>query len=204
MAAQTLIDEGLRNELAALYMADDRHYHGLSHIEAMLGLLEVHRDHFADPEAVEAAIWFHDAVYDSRRSDNEVRSAEMASNKLRSTVDTGRLANIVAMIEATAKHIIPRLAAPPARCDAALFLDIDLSILGADPAEFARYEEAVRREYAWVEDEAWRSGRAAVLKTFLARPTIFHTGLFQGLYEASARNNITRSLAALAGGQEHM
>ncbi len=75
---------------------------------------------------------------------------------------------------------------------------MDLSILGAPPAAFDSYEAAVRREYAWVDDKAWRSGRAAVLKKFLARPQIFHTEAFRQHFEAQARKNIARSIAALA------
>lgn len=199
MASETLIDEALRNELSALYRAADRHYHGMAHIDAMLGLLEAHRGEFADAEAVEAAIWFHDAVYDSRRSDNEVLSAKLAAEKLRSCVGPERLARIVAMIEATATHTIPELTEVTARNDAALFLDIDLSILGAPPAAFDTYEAAVRREYGWVDEAAWRSGRAAVLKKFSGRPEIFYTATFRNLLEARARDNISRSIAALGG-----
>jgi predicted metal-dependent HD superfamily phosphohydrolase len=36
-----------------------------------------------------------------------------------------------------------------------------------------------------------------VLKTFLARPHIFHTPEFRERFEAQARENIARSLAAL-------
>ena len=88
-----------------------------------------------------------------------------------------------------------------ARRDAALFLDMDLAILGAAPAAFDAYEQAVRREYGWVADPAWRAGRAAVLKTFLARPHIFHTREFRDCFERQARENMTRSLAVLDAGQ---
>ena len=57
-----LLDAALKGELAALYRAPERHYHGLSHIEALLALVQAYRPAVTDPEAVEAAIWFHDAV----------------------------------------------------------------------------------------------------------------------------------------------
>jgi predicted metal-dependent HD superfamily phosphohydrolase len=103
------------------------------------------------------------------------------------------------MIEATATHALPDFGNETTNRDAALFLDMDLSILGAPKAAFDSYEAAVRREYAWVDDKAWRSGRAAVLKKFLARPHIFHTEAFRKRFEAEARKNIQRSIAALAG-----
>jgi predicted metal-dependent HD superfamily phosphohydrolase len=102
------------------------------------------------------------------------------------------------MIEATATHRVPDLGDPGANRDAALFLDMDLAILGAPPAAFDAYEEAVRREYAWVDDAAWRTGRAAVLRTFLERPHVFHTPEFRERFEDRARENMARSLGRLA------
>jgi predicted metal-dependent HD superfamily phosphohydrolase len=199
MANEPLIDHPLRTELSALYRQPGRHYHGLAHVEALLSLLGEQRADLADPEAVEAAVWFHDAIYDSRRSDNEARSAALAAEKLASRVEPARLSRIVAMIEATATHALPDLGDGAAERDAALFLDMDLSILGAPKSAFDSYQAAVRREYAWVDDKAWRSGRAAVLRKFLARPHIFHTETFRKRFEAGARKNIQRALAALAG-----
>jgi predicted metal-dependent HD superfamily phosphohydrolase len=197
MANEPLIGEALKTELSALYRQPGRHYHGLAHIKALLSLLHGYRADLTDPEALEAAVWFHDAVYDSRRSDNEARSAALAAEKLASHVEPARLSRITAMIEATATHALPDLD-EAAKGDAALFLDMDLSILGAPKAAFDSYEAAVRREYAWVDDKAWRAGRAAVLKKFLARPHIFHTDAFRLRFEAGARKNIQRSIAALS------
>lgn len=195
-----LVDDGLKRELSALYRAEDRHYHGLSHIEALLALAGEYRPALSDPEAVEAAIWFHDAVYDSRAKDNEARSADLAREKLGGRMEGGRLERIAAMIEATATHRVPDFPDRAAAQDAALFLDMDLSILGAAPAAFDAYERAVRREYGWVDETAWRAGRAAVLKDFLARHHVFHTEAFRSRFERQARENMARSLAALESG----
>lgn len=197
---QPLLTPETKAELTALYRADDRHYHGMAHIEALLRLLGEYRDAFSDPEAVEAAIWFHDAVYDSRAKDNEAQSAALAREKLAGRTDTERIGRIAAMIEATATHTVPDLDAAPARRDAALLLDMDLSILGARPDLFDAYEAAVRREYAWVEEPLWVAGRGAVLKSFLDREHIFHTDVFRDRFETQARENLARSIEALKSG----
>lgn len=192
-----LVDEELRRDLTARYSGEDRHYHGLGHIEALLDLAREYRALLADPEAVEAAIWFHDAVYDSKAKDNEAQSADLARQKLTGRVEGGRLERIAAMIEATATHALPGLAEEAAQRDAALFLDMDLSVLGASPDAFDAYERGVREEYEWVPEPAWTAGRGAVLRNFLVRPAIFHTQEFRDRFEAQARENMERSLARL-------
>jgi predicted metal-dependent HD superfamily phosphohydrolase len=146
----TLLSEPVRAELRRAYDAPDRHYHNLRHIEVLLGLAQEHADAIADPDVVEAAIWFHDAVYDTRRNDNEERSAELAIARLTGTALEDRIAQIAAMIRATADHRPPDFADASAARDCALFLDFDLAILGSAPAAFAAYEQDVRREYDFV------------------------------------------------------
>ncbi|WP_378942604.1 hypothetical protein [Mesorhizobium sp. ANAO-SY3R2] len=193
-----LVDDAIKAELAAHYRLPDRHYHGIRHIEALLALAAEYRADLTDPDAVDAAIWFHDAIYDSRSKDNEAQSAALAADKLKGRTDDARIARIVAMIEATATHEIPPLADAHARQDAALFLDMDLAILGAPATAFDAYEAAVRREYSWVSDTDWRKGRAAVLRGFLARPRIFHTDILAARFERQARANMKRSLETLS------
>lgn len=197
MTAMSLLDAAIKAELTGLYQAPDRHYHGIRHIEALLALAAQYRRELADPEAVEAAIWFHDAIYDSRRKDNEALSAALAAESLDRRIDPARLTHIVTMIEATASHEVPPLTDASARQDAALLLDMDLSILGAPAEVFDAYEDAVRQEYGWVAEPDWRAGRSAVLRNFLARPQIFHTDIFATRFEAQARANLARSLAKL-------
>ncbi|MET3595682.1 putative metal-dependent HD superfamily phosphohydrolase [Mesorhizobium shonense] len=199
MENEPLINDVLKTELSALYQAGDRHYHSIVHIEAMLALAGEYRRLLHDPEAVKAAIWFHDAIYDSRAKDNEAKSADLAKKKLAGRASPDRIARIAAMIDATATHQLPQFGNEKATSDAALFLDMDLAILGAEPGVFDAYEKAVRREYGWVEEPMWRAGRAAVLKSFLARPHIFHTAEFRQRFEPRARQNLERSLAALEG-----
>ena len=195
----SLLSEDVRSQLVRIYTRPDRHYHNLDHIKTLLALAEAHAGEFTDGEAVEAAIWFHDAVYDTRKADNEAESAKLAMEMLADTVAEERLEFIAAMIRASAKHGIPDSMQGATARDCALFLDMDLAILGSPVGEFDVYERAIRLEYGWVPDEAWIAGRGKVLRNFLARPFIYATPQFRKSHEAAARSNLTRSLARLEG-----
>jgi len=195
----TLISPSLRSDLANAYQAPGRHYHDLRHIETLLGHAAACSAAIADRDAVEAAIWFHDAVYDTRRNDNEEMSAVLAETRLAGTAGAARIARIAAMIRATAGHLCPDLPDPAHRSDCALFLDMDLAILGSPAAEFEAYDAAVRREYDWVPEPQWRHGRRTVLAGFLARDAIYASARFRASHEAPARRNLARALERLDG-----
>jgi len=182
--------------LAALDRAwgeSHRAYHTGEHLMACLALLDEFREYANEPDEVEIALWFHDAIYDTTATDNEERSAAWAETALRSFgVASARIERIAAMIRATRDHVVP-----PSVPDAALLIDIDLSILGSSPDEFDRYDRAIRQEYAWVDEDMWRAGRAAVLRRFLDRPAIFSTVALRERFQARARDNTARALAAL-------
>jgi predicted metal-dependent HD superfamily phosphohydrolase len=194
----SLISGQILDELVRAYTAPDRHYHNLAHIEAMLALMGAHADVLSDPTSVEAAIWFHDVVYDTRAHDNEERSAELAAERLAGLLSPDRIERIASMIRATADHVVPESFDEAFRRDCALFLDMDLGVLGGTPDEFAAYENAVRREYGWVPEALWSEGRRKVLQGFLARPAIYASPPFRASHEMGARENLTRSLEQLA------
>lgn len=181
-------------ELHTAYSQDWRAYHNLEHIGDCLGEFEAVRAPAANPLAVETAIWFHDAIYDTRRKDNEERSADFAHAILtRAGLPPGFLESVRALILAT-KHI-----ASPADPDAALLTDIDLSILGQPPARFTEFEEQIREEYIWVADADFAAGRADVLKGFLERRFIYATEVFRAKYESQARENLRWAIRHLTG-----
>jgi predicted metal-dependent HD superfamily phosphohydrolase len=195
----SLISEPIRAELVGAYSAPDRHYHSIDHVETLLRLMDEHAALLADPASVEAAIWFHDAVYDTHRDDNEVKSADLARERLCSAATENQLGCITTMIRATKDHALPVNLDRRASSDCALFLDMDLAILGATDSDFAAYERAVRLEYAWVSEPMWIAGRRRVLEGFLARPDIYTSPVFRSKYEAAARSNLMRAFEALGG-----
>jgi len=175
----------------ARYGEPHRAYHTAEHIARVLPLLDAVRARLREPDEAELALWLHDLVYDPRGADNEARSADIAAEWLAAGgASTEQCERVRTLIMAT------RHAAPPEEHDARYVVDADLSILGAPPAEFDRYEAQVRREYAFVPEAEWRTRRAALLRRFLAHPRLFLTEEF-GRFEAPARANLARSCARL-------
>ncbi len=183
------------DRLVASYSEPGRHYHNLEHLGEMFRVASRLTPNTDDPAAVQLAIWFHDAVYDTRARDNEARSGELAAELLKPLgVPTAVIARVVGLINATA-HLAS--ADPPADRDIAVLLDADLAILGATEERYRRYAGDIRKEYAWVPDEDYRKGRAAVLKLFLARPRIYYHSIMFEEGEERARVNLKAELKEL-------
>jgi predicted metal-dependent HD superfamily phosphohydrolase len=168
-----------------------RHSHSAAHVADCLGHVAALHDVAERPAEIEVAIWFHDAVYDTHRADNEERSAAWARRILAGAgADAAVSERIERLILATKTH-------EPHDRDAELFIDIDLSILGAPPDMFACYDADIRREYHWVPVDTYRAGRARILQQFLDRPVIFRTLHFHHHLEPQARTNLKRAIRAL-------
>jgi predicted metal-dependent HD superfamily phosphohydrolase len=187
-----VVEPGPFGELVAAYRAAGRHYHNLRHIHHCLREAQLVSDRLVDPTIVIAAIFYHDAVYDPTRSDNEERSADLAERELRAMGKSEPFIAEVRDLILDTRHQVS-----PESNDGRYLVDIDLAILGAPAAEFDAYERAIRREYAHVPEEAFRAGRAKVLQSFIDRPRVYGTDVFHDRYEGAARANLARSLAAL-------
>jgi predicted metal-dependent HD superfamily phosphohydrolase len=179
--------------LAQAYSESARTYHNTNHILDCLSQLDLSRELANRLDEVEAAVWFHDVVYVPAASDNENRSAQLAEIALAACGAPLEVGRRVAELILTTRHLTI-----PQGPDAQLLSDIDLSILGRDPAVFDRFESAIRREYGQVDDAEYRAGRAKVLAGFLRREEIYQTGFFRTRYEQQARANLERALAQLS------
>ncbi|HTM67890.1 MAG TPA: hypothetical protein VL426_01185 [Candidatus Binatia bacterium] len=181
--------------LVARYAEPHRHYHTLAHVQHCLREFDAIRDLADHADSVEMAVWFHDAIYDTRAKDSEARSAALARNVLDVGGFREEFGERVAELVMATCH-----AAPPSCNDAALLVEADLAILGQPEATFDAYERQVRREYDWVDDAAFAAGRATVIESFLRRPVIFRVHSLHRAYEDAARANLRRSLDRLRAG----
>ncbi len=184
----------LADALLAAWSEPSRRYHDVAHLEDCLAQLDDSAAEATERGLIEAAIWFHDAVYDPLASDNEARSAAWARRALGGlgvpAATVGEIARLV---------LLTRHAEPPAGTDrrGALLCDIDLSILGRGRDAFERYDRNIRAEYAAVPEPAYRTGRRRVLAALLARRPLYLTERFRDRYEAAARGNLVRLLTRL-------
>lgn len=167
-----------------------RAYHNLLHVEHCLHEYDAVSSTASDPIAVEPAIWFHDAVYDSKAGDNEDRSASIADEILAGMGVPSKLRATVRRLILYTKHT-----GAPKPKDGKIIVDVDLAILGSSPSAFTRYEQNVRKEYGWVPESVFWPKRAEFLEMLLGRKRIFFTDYFFRKHEAAARKNMARSLA---------
>jgi predicted metal-dependent HD superfamily phosphohydrolase len=181
--------------LRTLYENPPRPYHSWRHVRAVLGALNRWLGPDLPPALLQAALW-HDAIYDPKAEGNEEKSADACVTQLRAEgADEAVSQRAAALILATKAHT-----PPDDSLDALALLDADLWILGASGRVYDRYAALIRREYAHVEGDAYRAGRAAVLERFLQRERLY-LGDWPGVSvrEARARENLKREIASLRG-----
>lgn len=180
------ISEHWLADLIVRYQEPQRHYHGLTHIVDLLKKLEAHADGFKSYEETVAALFFHDAIYDIPGSENEAQSAVLAGHALEELgFSPDSIGRVKSTILATANH------AKTDDHDINLFVDLDMSILGAPQDVYKTYAERIMAEYLPVYDrQMYTNGRMELfLKPTLAADRMFLTERFRPLDE-QARSNL--------------
>jgi len=193
-----------REDLRRRMSAADRRYHGLAHLAALWSrhrVLGRGTEFHAPPmeRLIAGAIAFHDAVFDPTLADNERASAALwrdaagaAGMLQRDEVDW-----VARTIEATSDHLgAPDAQRTPLERARLWVLDLDLTPLGEPPARFARNARLLRAEHAHLDDAAWERQSLGFLARLQAAPRLFRTPAIAAAFEARARTNIARVLAA--------
>ncbi|MGK7247843.1 HD domain-containing protein [Acinetobacter oleivorans] len=176
------------NRLIAAYSEKQRAYHTVQHIYECLNLLESIRSELNDAHAVALALWFHDAIYDPKAKDNELKSAELFEQYMAQYLPVNTVQKIKSWILATQKHALTN------ETDLQFLLDIDLSILAATPERFIQYEQQIQKEYAWVDPEVYLIKRKEVLVHFYQSEPLYQTTYFQKSFELNAKQNLKQIL----------
>lgn len=193
--------------LLAAYAEPPRAYHHIGHVGEVLR----HYARVANgpgwrrPREVAWAVLYHDAIYRPGRKDNERASAELALAHFEhwppdAAVDVAR---VVELIELTARHgglqradLIAAHALPADAEDTLHFLDCDMAILGAPPAQFDAYDQAIAEEYRAVPRWLYRRKRRQFFRHLLESERIFLSDFFYATFEDAARANLRRRLEA--------
>ena len=184
-----------RAQLTVLYNEKHRHYHNLDHIYHCLRQLDLLQQaslfRKTDFDIMEAAIWFHDAVYDpqARKGKNEKDSAELAFNSLTLANNAYEVSQLV--LNTTHDH-------EPETALGKYVVDIDMSGFGLPWNEFDKNSDDIRKEYSHVPYyPTFLEGRLKFLESLKERKTLFYTSFFQDLYEQKAQDNIKYSIELL-------
>ena len=177
--------------LAQRLGAPDRRFHNLDHIRECLRQLDRVATLVADRDALELALWFHDAEYTPGDPSNERRSA-LLFVALGAGAPALLRRRVVGLVLATRHR-------KPARThDRRYIEDIDLIGFGAPWDKFMYNGDLLRDEFAMQSDREYYTGQVAFLTMLESRPVFFLTDYFRTRYEAQAKDNIRRLLALRA------
>ncbi|HEY2376068.1 MAG TPA: hypothetical protein VGH98_08850 [Gemmatimonadaceae bacterium] len=190
------VDLSVIERVYRAYQSPGRHYHTWEHVTActeQLRSVACER-----PRIVFLALLFHDAIYVAGRSDNEVRSAQLACDVLgaNQSLTKEELTTIEGLILATKNH---HARIGVGGLDEAALLDIDLSILAAPRDEYMRYARQIHDEWvpAVASDAEFRIGRVVFLSRVLAAPHVYLTANGQRRWNQAARDNMLWELDTL-------
>lgn len=180
------------NEIESCYSENTRHYHNLSHLNYLFLKLEDYKSIVKDTDTLMYSIFYHDLVYNPKRNDNELKSANLAKKRL---VELGlpleKVENCFLQIMATKEHT------DAVDKDTQILLDMDLGILGEPDEQYQVYIKNIRKEYSMYPNLLYNAGRKKVLKHFLEMSTIYKTKEFQLQYEKRAKRNLLSEFEGL-------
>jgi predicted metal-dependent HD superfamily phosphohydrolase len=209
-----LVRLGVHNPVESIWCAIDRAYsephrayHTSEHIVSLLEIFDsdwFQQGYFVPSplaqtvrDELEAAIWWHDAVYQttihSPGLSNEEASAAWAFTFLMTNGGKTDTACVVhKLILATSHEHCPN------STRTMWIADLDLAILGADEERFKLYDTQVAAEYAHVFYPDYLQGRIAFLTSFVqSRNHIYQTMTFRERYEDVAQSNIKKLIVEL-------
>lgn len=197
LVGQTVVARHRGDEMLRRWAEPHRRYHDLGHLGSVLervdALVRAEPRTASDVDAVELAAFFHDAVYDPTATDNESRSAALASDVLGQLhLPEQRVREVARLVLLTASHA-------PGQDDGngAVLCDADLAVLAAEPAVYASYAAGVRAEYAHVPERHFRAARTRVLAGLLAPEALYRTRSGRAWWEPAARRNLGAELVLL-------
>ena len=182
----------LWTEIEKNYLNKKRHYHTLHHLDSLLAQLIDVKEEIQNWNTILFTLYYHDIIYNSLKSDNEEKSAELAKKRMKQisvSIDTIELCKN--QILETKSHI------KSTDSDTNYFTDADLSVLGQSWETYSLYYKNVRNEYSIYPDLVYNPGRKKVLNHFLSMDRIFKTDFFYNKFEAQAKQNLQKEIELL-------
>ncbi|KRY38135.1 hypothetical protein T01_9792 [Trichinella spiralis] len=171
-----------------------RQYHTLKRIWQLFKYYDQCRHLLSNAKAVAFSIFFHNICYNPNSNSNEQESAVIFQEFADEAHYEDAIFDMIVHKNLQKADSLSMFKME----DAYYFYDIELAILGSSSSDYADYKSQTRQEYSRMSDEAYRTKRLSVLKTFLQIPNIFHTKLFSEKFEQNARKNICGEVEELS------
>ena len=190
---QTLAPNQAMPDLQAVlnaYAQPQRHYHTVQHLQECLQWWQRCQEQMRHPAEVALALFYHDIVYEPKRSDNELQSANTMLAQLQPYLPSDSTERIYRWILATAHPGTQPDMNQEDDQDLKWVLDIDLGILSADAERFQEYERQIRMEYRHVPLLIYRCKRRQILRDFAQTEYLYHTDYFRQQLEKVAKANL--------------
>ena len=182
----------LWTEIEKNHSGKKRYYHTLQHLDNLLVKLTELKAEIQNWETILFTLYYHDIIYNSLKSDNEVKSAELAEKRMKQiSVSPDTIELCKKQILATKSHI------KSTNSDTNYFTDADLSVLGQNWETYSLYYKNVRKEYSMYSDFVYNPGRKKVLNHFLSMDRIFKTDFFHKNLEIQAKQNLEKEIELL-------
>lgn len=181
--------QGALEQLLAAYHDPARRAHGIDHVLNCFASLKQWQKHTRNFHELAIAIWYHDALHDPQRHDNEARSARLAAEHLSAA---GIHPETVRRIRELVVSTRPGESLP--NDDARLLHDIDRVVLASPSEAFDRYERNVRYENGHIGDFIYRRKRIEALQALLSKAQLYATDYAHEEFDVPARANLRRWL----------
>lgn len=188
--------EDIFQDLFLRYEASTRVYHNIDHVADCLRVLDELSQEYgvANKDQIEAAIWFHDIIYETESSSAVADSIKYANIQLsRLFIRNSYLKGICSLIKATdhTQDLCLNTSEDTIR-------DIDLWILGSEPHVYDNYEWGISCEYNKIcSKDEYIAGRRGFLKSMLSKAFIYNNLYFIQNYDKQAEANMKYELETI-------
>lgn len=177
--------------LEQLYAHPSRVYHAGGHIDQCLLWLDRYADWVSDPDAVELAVWFHDACYSPDPRGHEARGAKLFRQLSHGGMSLFRQNKICDMILYTTHN------GEPQSDEEALLVDVDLASFSRPWRRYLVDTAACRAERGEMSDLEFCGCQIRFLQSLLDRPYFYFSQPFREHHETQARANMQRMIQLL-------
>ena len=170
--------------------SSNRFYHTIDHVIYMLDNIDNFKLTSKKRLKLEIAIWFHDVIYDSKKTDNEEKSGKYANFFLKMIgVPKKHRKEVKQLILITSHKEIPKSKLERIICD--------LDLLEFSEKWHLENSFKIRKEYSHLSDDDWNKGRKEFLEFMLLKKYIYNTSEYRDGLEVKTRTNLIEELNLL-------